>query len=294
MRSRVALVSAAIALAWIVRAQESGPEKAPGSRPVGGEDLVAAVEDEFKSAQDAFFKEYRQAKTDEEKDKLYKEKYPRAERWFPRLLAAAKADPKSKRAEKALVWAATHMTRAGEGTEAIEILARDHFESADVAPLADAMVYSPSPKADELLVALETKNPNREIKGRALYARAERRKNASRSAERVQGAKTPKDLQELEEDFPPDELARLKALDVAKNAKEVEALLERVQKEFVDVDAGYGGTLGDRAGGDLFEMRNLAIGKVAPDIVGEGVDGKPLKLSEFKGKVVVLDFWGNW
>ncbi len=38
----------------------------------------------------------------------------------------------------------------------------------------------------------------------------------------------------------------------------------------------------------------LAIGKVAPDIVGEDTDGKAFKLSDYRGKVVVLDFWGHW
>jgi hypothetical protein len=38
----------------------------------------------------------------------------------------------------------------------------------------------------------------------------------------------------------------------------------------------------------------LAIGKDAPDIVGEDIAGKRFKLSDYRGKVVVLDFWGNW
>jgi peroxiredoxin len=53
-------------------------------------------------------------------------------------------------------------------------------------------------------------------------------------------------------------------------------------------------TIADKAAGELFEIRNLAIGKTAPDIVGDDLDGKPLKLSDYRGKVVVLDFWGNW
>jgi thiol-disulfide isomerase/thioredoxin len=32
----------------------------------------------------------------------------------------------------------------------------------------------------------------------------------------------------------------------------------------------------------------------APEIVGEDADGKPLKLSDFRGKVVLLDFWAHW
>lgn len=39
---------------------------------------------------------------------------------------------------------------------------------------------------------------------------------------------------------------------------------------------------------------DLAISKVAPDIVGEDIHGKAFKLSDYRGKVVVLDFWGNW
>ena len=53
-------------------------------------------------------------------------------------------------------------------------------------------------------------------------------------------------------------------------------------------------TYGDLADGYLFEIRNLAIGKVAPDIEGEDLDGKKFKLSDYRGKVVVIDFWGNW
>jgi thiol-disulfide isomerase/thioredoxin len=36
------------------------------------------------------------------------------------------------------------------------------------------------------------------------------------------------------------------------------------------------------------------IGEVAPEISGEDLDGQELKLSDFRGSVVVLDFWGDW
>jgi hypothetical protein len=36
------------------------------------------------------------------------------------------------------------------------------------------------------------------------------------------------------------------------------------------------------------------IGNLAPEIEGEDIDGQRFKLSDYRGKVVVLDFWGHW
>ena len=36
------------------------------------------------------------------------------------------------------------------------------------------------------------------------------------------------------------------------------------------------------------------IGQPAPEIVGEDLDGASFRLSDYRGKVVVLDFWGHW
>ncbi len=38
----------------------------------------------------------------------------------------------------------------------------------------------------------------------------------------------------------------------------------------------------------------VSRGNKAPDIEGEDADGRPFKLSDYRGKVVLLDFWGNW
>jgi cytochrome oxidase Cu insertion factor (SCO1/SenC/PrrC family) len=38
----------------------------------------------------------------------------------------------------------------------------------------------------------------------------------------------------------------------------------------------------------------LKINEKAPNIIGEDVDGKEFKLSDYHGKVVMLDFWGFW
>ena len=36
------------------------------------------------------------------------------------------------------------------------------------------------------------------------------------------------------------------------------------------------------------------IGNKAPEIIEKSVDGKELKLSSLKGKVVLIDFWASW
>lgn len=48
------------------------------------------------------------------------------------------------------------------------------------------------------------------------------------------------------------------------------------------------------ASDELFELNHLMPGKVAPEISGEDLDGHPLRLSQYRGKVVVLNFWASW
>ena len=49
-----------------------------------------------------------------------------------------------------------------------------------------------------------------------------------------------------------------------------------------------------RAEGARFVAERLQIGMVAPEIEAEDLDGVSFKLSDYRGKVVVIDFWGDW
>ncbi len=71
-------------------------------------------------------------------------------------------------------------------------------------------------------------------------------------------------------------------------------LLETIQAKYADVDLGRGQKLGDRVVRMLFAIQNFKVGKTAPDIIGKDIDDVEFKLSDYRGKVVVLDFWGDW
>jgi len=77
----------------------------------------------------------------------------------------------------------------------------------------------------------------------------------------------------------------------------------RIENLMNDARAKYGKVkIGARTVSEILDakieraefIKNLAVGKVAPDIEGPDIDGENFKLSDYRGKVVLLDFWGDW
>ena len=83
----------------------------------------------------------------------------------------------------------------------------------------------------------------------------------------------------------PDVIARANDPEAAKKKLE---LYERLAKDYPNTPEAR------RARGVLNSERNLSIGSLAPDFTTKDVDGVEFKLSDYRGKVVVLDFWGFW
>jgi len=63
--------------------------------------------------------------------------------------------------------------------------------------------------------------------------------------------------------------------------------------EFPTVKARKG-TYKEVAENFLFALDNLQVGKQAPDFEVTDENGTKFKLSDYRGKVVVIDFWGMW
>lgn len=54
------------------------------------------------------------------------------------------------------------------------------------------------------------------------------------------------------------------------------------------------GELAARIQAAVDAREGLTDGSIAPDISGVDMDGVSFKLSDYKGKIIMLDFWGDW
>ena len=75
-----------------------------------------------------------------------------------------------------------------------------------------------------------------------------------------------------------------------------EALLAHCREAYTEVKMSEGSDqmISAKAEIVLFEINNLQIGDVVPDIEGVDAEGIAFKLSDYKGQVVIIDFWGFW
>ncbi len=74
-------------------------------------------------------------------------------------------------------------------------------------------------------------------------------------------------------------------------AQRIQNLREAIIKS-ADISLGSV-TVADVARDELFKINYLSRGKEAPEIVGSDSAGRPLRLSNFRGKVVMLVFWSS-
>ena len=54
------------------------------------------------------------------------------------------------------------------------------------------------------------------------------------------------------------------------------------------------GMLATRLAMGIANIKLLKVGKPVVEIEGPDMDGKTFKISDYKGKVVMIDFWGHW
>jgi peroxiredoxin len=263
---------------------------------------------EFKARLDAIVKAQEEAlqrfskelegKTTEEARKSAADHYVAAVRKnTDEVLDLVRAHPKDPANVEALKFV-IKTARAGpddQSYQAMEILLRDHVRDPGMGEVCGGIFYFVHvPVAESLLRAVLEKNSHRIDRGRACHTLATYLKHQANMVRRIR--EKPARIDEYVHERHKAATERfVKDADPEALDQESERVLDRVIAEFADVEDGYDHRkLGMIAEGELFAMRNLSVGKVAPEVSGKDHAGKLFALGDYRGKVVVLTFSGNW
>jgi peroxiredoxin len=146
-----------------------------------------------------------------------------------------------------------------ETQQVLQAVETQHLKSPKLMPMGMALAASGNPRALPILEKIQTGNPDPRIQGVAAMA-------------------TAMVLKSLGED---PELMRKRL-----------TCLRKAIIDASDVDLG-GITVAKLAEDELYIIRHLTKGRVAPDLVGTDSANRPLKLSDEAGRIVMLFFWNS-
>ena len=253
---------------------------------------AAAVLDEYESARQSFVDEYQKATTDAEREKIAKAKMPDrgiyAHRAFD-LARSRPADPGSvDAAAVALQLAASQDFKLK--SETLDVLETRHLNDPRLPETFQWLLDWPSKKTEAFLQDVSQKSTSRNVRGQALLALAGYFRQKSRWGERFK--QDPDMRKDIEKEHNRDVIDALPE-NIEKPLAQAKALYQKVIDEYGDVK-GPNGSIAELARNILYAFDHLTVGNKAPEIEGPTIDGKTMKLREYQGKVVVLDFWGDW
>jgi len=219
----------------------------------------------------------------DEVDRLWSSYRQKADTGIPKALDLIREDPRSSTAFGVFDWIVSNARNVARDQpyvkQAIEQLRYHHTENPGVGPLCSVLgdlgdcQHTPT---IEFLRATADKNPDRTARGVATLGLARLTYKKGQILEREQR-------------------------DPGRAYDEAERLFEIVNEKYADCPELLGPmrrspdkTLGVRAQAGLLAIRHLRIGSIAPEIVGIDLDSRKLRLSDYRGKVVVLTFWATW
>jgi thiol-disulfide isomerase/thioredoxin len=260
------LLSLVLAATAVGAARADDPKKTEATPAQSGP--IYEAKKEFERNADALLADLKKAKTTEDKDKI-KDKIEELKlRFITKLIGLAEKRPEAEETFDLLVELSE---LSGEtGKRARELIAAHHTTKEWVKPAIPVLSQAEEAAAADALAAIAKDNPDRSARGLAHLFLGLRNKR--------QAAAAPAEKQP--------------ALIAA-----AEKQLTTAKSEYGDVRLGPGRKIAGAVAAALAGLKNLpnlAVGKTAPDIAGEDLDGKPFKLSDYKGKVVLVDFWASW
>jgi thiol-disulfide isomerase/thioredoxin len=244
------------------------------------EQKVKALRQEVDKVEAAYLKAFTDRKEGEPEDtvnRLWDAYCKVADQQIPEILKLVRQNPGSAWAFDALEWIAMHARNAYHpyGMEALEVLTAHHAANPKIGKTCAVVGYYWKEKTPtlDLLRAVVAKNQDSITQGQAHLALA-RTINALSS------------INAYTNEFPQQEIELLleKTISVYGNLPDLRTVGLVKAGKFLKSDATQ----------ELFEIRHLSVGGVALEIEGLDGQGRKLKLSDYRGKVVVLVFWGTW
>jgi hypothetical protein len=227
--------------------------------------------------------------------RTYKHRYELAQK-FLELAEKYPNDPIALDALMQAVWQVNGtpwpVELVGEDTaraRAFELIQRGHIGSDKLGPLCERVSYGFCREYETFLRAVLAKNPHKKVQAPACLALGRFLNN------RLLRLDLCKEQPELAKEFAglygKEYLAELERQDRGKAKLEIEAMFEQAGEKYSDVKLPGGETVAERAKAELFGIRRTSVGTAAADIEGEDQDSVRFKLSDYRGKVVLLDFW---
>ncbi len=247
------------------------PHKTSDADPLAGQQFRALV-GEYEQGRRDFLAAIRKASTQAEAEKVIAEKRPDEAKYIAKFLEIARREPTNPVAAKAATWILTH-TPFDPDPRAVEIITRNHIRSDAIGPMCQAIGFSTLKANGEVLRRIARENPHREIRGQAYLGLAQHLIfNCNRPLGGDRMADTPRAIS---------------------MQAEAETLLKQAVSDYGNVNLGSM-TVADAARMMLSDIDRFGIGKPAAEVEGRDAEGRAFKLSDFRGKVVVLTFSGNW
>jgi thiol-disulfide isomerase/thioredoxin len=231
------------------------------------------------AAVNAANKAVRAAKTDDEKQaaaetlKAARSNTP-AKEFSPRFLAYAEKNPGTPETFQALSmafrlsspWQSVH-------SKAAALLKTGYADKPEIKQLVRSLAANMNDETAQLAEAVVAKNPDRKVQAAAVKVLARGQEAKAREGERLGKDAT-----------------YAKSREQTMGKAYVEAAIAGAEK--AKQDAEKWGTLLKEKYSDI--VPDLSVGKAAPEVICHDVDGKEVKLSSLRGKVVVLDIWATW
>ncbi|MCI0639112.1 MAG: TlpA family protein disulfide reductase [Gemmataceae bacterium] len=255
-----------------------------------------SIEKEYDQLLDHFYALLENAKTPQEKEKAHLEHFPNPAPFLKKMLQIASAHPKEDVGYKALRWSVAQCQGTSQApylAEVMQLFKKHRLNDPEAGPMLQSFSHLiPNEDINQFLRYVLSKSAEIDMQLWAGYSLARMLLRAADLAEDI--ARNPKEAGVTEKILGKGILRWVSLQKSNALRREAEAFFERVSKDSGDSRTSDGAFLRLLVKGDLFELRFLAEGKVAPEIDGVDLEGRRMKLSDYRGKVVLIDFWGDW